>query len=90
MREESHRIRQARQRHLDRQGDLALDLLGGPPWLEGDHRDLGVGHVGEGLDRQGPEGDDAAADENQQGEDDQERLVLREVDQATHRESGSG
>ncbi len=57
------RIGRADQGALDGDGDLLLDLLGSLPGVEGDDHDLDVGHVGEGLNLELAEGEDAEEDE---------------------------
>ena len=66
MREHPDRVRHARQGNFQRNRHLLLDLFRGSARIQRNHRDLGIGNVGEGLDRQRPEGCDAATDEQQQ------------------------
>jgi len=79
VREHADRVRHAGQGDFERNGDLLLHFFRGAPGEEGDDRDLGVGDIREGLDRQAAEGGDAGADEKQQAEDDVQRLMQREV-----------
>src|ERR1051325_268361 len=82
VRKHAHRAGQPRQRDLQRHRDLLLHLLGGAPGVKRDHRDLRVGDVWEGLDREVDERPDSGADEERHPEDDEERLVQRERDDA--------
>jgi hypothetical protein len=82
VREHAHRPGQARKRDLERHGDLLLHLLGGPSGVERDHRHLRVGDVGKGLHREVDECPDPGADEEGHAENDEERLVQREGDDA--------
>ena len=84
VREHADRVRQSRERGLDRQRHLLFDLLGGAAGEERDDRHLRVGDVGEGLDGKVLERDHAAHHEQQRSEDDEQRLVHRVVDQPPH------
>jgi len=75
---------QAVQLLLDRQRDLPLDLLGGVAGEERDHVDLRVGELGEGLDRQVPEGEHPRHREGGRECDHRERLAERHREQAAH------
>ena len=82
MRKQAYGIRNAGQRHFQRDGDLLFHLLGSAPGKQRDDRDLRIGDVGKGFDRQVLERNQAAADENEQSQDDEQRLAQREPDEA--------
>ena len=50
------------------------------PGIQRDHRDLDVGDVGKRLDRQRLESEDAGADEQNQKQEQEQRLMNRKVD----------
>ena len=87
VREHPDRVGQPRQGHFDRQGHLLFDLLGGAARVQGDHGDLGVGDVGEGLDRQVQKGQHAGDRKQHRPQNHQQRLVQREMNQSLHREA---
>jgi len=82
VREQPDLVRQTVERHLERDRDLLFDLLRRAPRVQRDDVDLGVGDVGERLDRQRPERDDAAADEQRCHQQEGQRLVQGERDDA--------
>lgn len=76
----------------DLQGDrhLLLHLLGGLPRVEGDHRHLGIGHIGKGLDGQIFEGGNPHPDEEQQAQDDEQGLAQGKADDALDHLAATG
>ena len=84
VREHADRIRHAGQRDFERYGDLLFDLFRGAAGKEGDDRDLGIGDIGKGFDRQGAEGGNADADEQHKTKQDEQRFMEREMDDALH------
>ena len=66
---------------LDPFGDACLHLLGRHPRRLHDDLHLGGGDIREGIDRRGLEGQPAAADERQHGQQHQQPLGQRELDQ---------
>ena len=82
VREHANRARQSGECDLHRDGDLLFDLLGGAAGKERDHGDLRVGDVRECFHGQVLERPYAAADEKRKAEQDEERLVEREGDDA--------
>src|SRR5438132_1324160 len=70
---------------LDGERHLPLDLLRSVPLEEGNDLDLGVGQLGEGLDRQVPEGDRPCDGEGHREPENGERLGEGEREDAAHR-----
>ena len=62
VREHADGVGGARQRHLNRYGDLTLDFFGSAARVQGNDRDLGIGHIRKCLDRQILERDQATTD----------------------------
>jgi hypothetical protein len=73
----------AGQRHLQRGGDLALDLLGRRPGELGDDLDDGRGRVGVRLDVDVQEGVDARGDQHGRQQDDDQGGAQPPVDELT-------
>ena len=70
---------------LDGQRHLALHLLRGVSREEGDHLDLGIRQLREGLDRQVPEGEGARDRKCRGQREEHDRPVEREREDAEHR-----
>ena len=84
VREQANRIGQSRQGHLDRQGDLLFHLFGGAAGVQGNHSDLGVGHIGEGFNGQVLERKDTGHGEQHRAQHDKQGLVQRVMNQLLH------
>ena len=85
MREQAHRVRNASERNLDRDGDLFFHLFRSAAREERNHVDLGIRNVWERLHRQVLERDNARTDKKGQRQPDGELLLERKLDKLGHR-----
>jgi len=81
--------RRAGQGALDGDGDLLLDLLRRLAGVEGDHHDLHVGHVGEGLDLQLRERVDAEDGERRRDEQREDAPVNGKIYESVQHRGGA-
>ena len=84
MREHADHVRHAGKRHFDREGHLLFDFLGGATGEECDHLHLCVGDIRQRFDRQLFKRQYAAANEQNHSQQDEQRLVQGERDEALH------
>ena len=84
VRKTAHHIRDGGQRRFDRNRNLALHFFCGMPRIQGNHIDLGVGHVGKRLDRQIDERNKAGDDKHESAQQHKQRLPQRIFDQTAH------